>query len=91
MLMERERESSAVRHALAATDPRSALRVAVRQILNVDRLPKRTLIDILGDLADEHRQARQEHLVAAIVEVIDILEGEASDHAIDSYVGDGQR
>lgn len=81
-----ERESSAVRAALGATDPRVALRDAIRSIL-AGGFPRATLITILDELADEFRAQRQDKALSAIVEVLDVLEEQASPHAIRSFLG----
>jgi hypothetical protein len=84
--MERSRESEAVRHALGSADPRVALRTSVRQILGSHVLSKTALIGVLDSLADEYRTNRDPQTVAVIVEALDVLEGQASPHAIASYL-----
>jgi len=75
-------ESRAVRQALEASEPRWALRAAVREILRRDLLSRTALIAVLEELADEYEEIGREDLVPLIAEVLDVLEGQISDHGL---------
>lgn len=80
-----ERESAAVRAALSAAEPRMALRDAVQEIVNHRGYPRESLATVLDELADEYRAADEQEHLAAVVEVLDLIEGNASPQAIRSY------
>jgi nucleoside diphosphate kinase len=80
-----ERESSSVRAALGATDPRVALRDTIRMIL-AEGFPRATLVTVLDELADELRAQRQDKALSAVVEVLDVLEEQSSPYAVQSFL-----
>jgi hypothetical protein len=80
-----ERETSLVREALSAPDPRHALRNSIKEALGNRLLTPDTLIEVLDRLADEYRQAGMDRQVSNLVEVLDVLEGQASDAAVGSF------
>jgi hypothetical protein len=80
-----ERETIAVREALVAPNPRYALRDNVKYALGDLLLTPDALIGVLDQLADEYRRAGMREAVSNIVEILDVLEGQASDAAAESF------
>jgi hypothetical protein len=74
-----------VRQAFEASDPRWALREAVRDALRHRLLSRDAMIAVLDELADEYEAAGSESRVTLISEVLDILEGHASDYGIAAF------
>jgi len=72
---------------VVAVEDSMALRSTVREIVRMRGYTPESLIAILDELADEYRARGEQDHLAAVVEVLDLFEGNASPQAIRSYFG----